>query len=130
MFCKIHHDVQLICPKCMGAQGGRIGGKSTSEAKKRSSQQNAYKAYLTRFEKMQHSSNPVPFDRAAIWGKDDALAYIRQHSEEDVTSELLVKAASKRKKASAQRYASQRLSLLCKKGIIKKVSRGVYRLNA
>jgi hypothetical protein len=42
VFCKIHPDVQPICPACAGAAGGAAGKGVTSKAKARSSANNGF----------------------------------------------------------------------------------------
>jgi hypothetical protein len=38
--CPIHHS-PTVCPRCMGAKGGRIGGLATSAKKTRAARRNA-----------------------------------------------------------------------------------------
>jgi len=39
--CHIHPGVVLVCPACLGAVGGRIGGKASSPKKAKAARRNA-----------------------------------------------------------------------------------------
>jgi len=39
--CHLHPDVVLVCPVCLGAAGGRIGGKVSSPKKAKAARKNA-----------------------------------------------------------------------------------------
>jgi len=39
--CHVHPGVVLVCPACLGAEGGRIGGKVSSPKKARAAKRNA-----------------------------------------------------------------------------------------
>ena len=40
-FCHLHPGVVLVCPACLGAAGGRIGGKVSSPKKAKAARRNA-----------------------------------------------------------------------------------------
>jgi hypothetical protein len=126
MKCKIH-GVEMVCPVCVGASGGKIGGKAKTAAKKNASRENLEKARAAR-QKKSHAPKREPFDRSAIWGRAEAVAYLEKHPQEEVTAADLIKAATSIKKHSAEKYAAQRLFMLCNEGLVTKVRRGVYRV--
>jgi hypothetical protein len=39
--CHVHPGVVLVCPACLGAEGGRIGGKVSSPKKAKAARKNA-----------------------------------------------------------------------------------------
>ena len=118
---------ELICPVCRGAAGGRIGGRARTEAKISAGRRNVEKA-RSAHHKAALAPKRVPLDRSEIWGKVDALAYFEKHPQDEVTAADLIRAASKPKKESAQRYAALSLFRLLKSGRVAKLRRGVYRL--
>jgi hypothetical protein len=126
MKCKIH-GVELICPACFASSGGKIGGKAKTTVKQQAARLNILKAQAAH-RKAARVPKPEPLDRSAIWGRVDALAYFEKHPQDEVTAADLIKAATKPKKYSAQKYAAQRLFLLFKEGHVSKIRRGVYRL--
>ena len=131
MQCPIH-QVEMVCPVCVASMGGKRGGKSRTEAKKKAAKKNIQKAIKARVEKAQQRIASTPqrkkIDRKTIWGIEDCHAYFLRHPKKDVQASDLIAAAPAAKKASARRYAVQRLHMLSQRGEIEKISRGIYRM--
>ena len=118
---------EMVCPVCRGAEGGKIGGRAKTAAKISAARRNVEKA-RSAHHKAALAPKRVPHDRSEIWGKVDALAYFEKHPQDEVTAADLIRAASKPKKESAQKYAALSLFRLLKGGMVSKLRRGVYRL--
>jgi hypothetical protein len=122
------HNIELICPACVGATGGKIGGKARTVAKQQSSQQNVLKAQAAHHKKAQSFDLSVANIHSKVWSRQDAAVYFIKHPHDEVSAKDLIKAAPTSKKASAHKNATSYLLRLLQHGHIIKLRRGVYRL--
>jgi hypothetical protein len=129
MQCPIH-QVEMVCPVCVASMGGKRGGKARTEAKKKAVRENIQKAIKAHSEKARQRAALAPppkkIDRKTIWGIDDCRAYFSRHSIKEVDASDLIAAAPPAKKASARRYAGQRLHMLAQNNEIVQIRRGIY----
>ena len=116
MQCAIHHT-DLVCPMCLGAAGGRAGGRAKTARKLKAAARNLEKAQEAR------RKNP----RETIWGLKDCEEYFRNHPGEEAGYAEVVRAAPEAQRESARMCAGPRLSELCRQGKIVRVRLGVYK---
>jgi hypothetical protein len=129
MQCSIH-QVEMVCPVCVASMGGKRGGKARTEAKKKAVRANIQKAIKAHSEKARQRAalapQPKKIDRKTIWGIDDCRAYFSKYPRKEVCASDLIAAAPPAKKASARRYAGQRLHMLAQSSEIVQIRRGIY----
>ena len=110
------HGTELVCMSCRAAHAGHAKSTRKSEA----SSKNLSKARLAASKARRQPD---------VYGKDDVIKYLKAHVGEAVTAKLLISAAPRKKKATAQLYAHQHLFHLRKAGMISLLKWGVYQIN-
>lgn len=130
MQCPIHRT-ELICHACFAAAGGRAGGTARTPSKLKASNKNLEKAIQARVANARAKREAAALKRAEresrTWTLADCLAYFEEHPNQEVGAATLIEATTTGKRASAERYAAQRLCDLHRRGTIEKLGPGVYR---
>ena len=114
--CSIH-GTELVCLSCRAAHAGH----AKSPRKSKASSENFAKA-----RKVASANRRDP----NVYGKDDVVAYLKKHVGEEVTAADLIKAAPRKKKATARVYAHQHLFHLRNTGVVSSVAWGTYRVDS
>jgi hypothetical protein len=121
----------MVCLACLGIQGGKAGGKARTQAKVEAARLNLKKALRARKlaarQKAVSPPRPQSAGQSTIWTLEDCRSYFLGHPGHEVTAADLIAAAPAKKRASAQRYAGQRLYDLWRRAEIRRVARGCYR---
>ena len=130
MKCPVH-KIEMVCLGCLGTEGGKAGGKARTAAKVEAARRNLQSAVRARkLGSQQKAASKLQSRFAAessIWTLEDCRRYFLAYLGRDVVAADLVAAAPVEKRASARRYAGQRLYDLCCRGEIRRVARGCYR---